>query len=79
MQVGYWITLTLAAGMAVAPLAAEAQVTQPTQTPSSGVLKPPADIDPGIQAKPPVPPAKLPTTVIPPPGTPGGDPTTQPK
>ena len=79
MQLGRWITLTLAIGMAVAPLAAQAQATQPTQTPSSGVLKPPTDIDPGIQAKPPVAPSKLPTTVIPPPGTPGGDSTTQPK
>lgn len=79
MQVGRWITLTLAAGMAMAPLAAQAQATQSTQTPSSGVLKPPADVDPGIQAKPPVAPSKLPTTVIPPPGTPGGDPSAQPK
>jgi hypothetical protein len=67
------------AGMALMPVAARAQTAQSTQTPSSGVLKPPADVDPGIQAKPPVAASKLPTTVIPPPGTPGGDPSTKAK
>ena len=67
------------AGMALMPVAARAQAAQSTQTPSSGVLKPPADVDPGIQARPPVAASKLSTTVIPPPGTPGGDPSTKAK
>ncbi len=79
MHVTRLIAITMAAGMAVAPVAATAQVTQPSQIPSSGVLKPPADVDPGIQAKPPVAASKLPTTVIPPPGTPGGNPSTKAK
>ena len=68
-----------AAGMLAVPAAASAQPTPPAQGNNSGVLKPPANVDPGIQAKPPVPSSKLPTTIVPPPGTPGGDPTTQPK
>ncbi len=43
-----------------------------------GLIRPPAGIDPGIRAKPPVPLSALPTPVIPPPGTAGGD-TVQPK
>jgi hypothetical protein len=45
---------------------------------NSGVLPPPSNIDPGIQAaRPPGPPGLMP--VIPPPGTPGGNPDVQPK
>jgi hypothetical protein len=44
---------------------------------SNGVIKPRDDIDPGI-AKP-TPPAGSATPVIPPPGSPGGDPNVQPK
>ena len=50
--------------------------TQPA--PSDGVVQPP-NLDPGIQAAPPVPSAALPTPVIPPPGTAGGNPTVVPK
>ncbi len=64
--------------LATVPVAAAAQQAPP-RSDNSGVLQPPANVDPGIQAKPPVPSSKLPTKVIPPPGTPGGDPTTQPK
>lgn len=46
---------------------------------SSGVIKPPSGVDPGIHTEPPVPAGALPTPVIPPPGTSGGDPTVQPK
>jgi hypothetical protein len=41
-----------------------------------GVVRPPAGVDPGIQAPVPVP-APNTTPVIPPPGTPGGDPSVQ--
>ena len=68
----------VATGLMGVPVAASAQQAAP-QTGNSGVLQPPANIDPGIQAKPPVPSSKLPTKVIPPPGTPGGDPSTQAK
>jgi hypothetical protein len=44
---------------------------------SKGVICPPTGVDPGIVNKPPS--ANAPMPVIPPPGTPGGDPGTQPK
>jgi hypothetical protein len=45
---------------------------------SHGTIKPPADIDPGMATPPPdMGPRSMP--VIPPPGTPGGDPTVVPK
>jgi hypothetical protein len=44
---------------------------------SRGVICPPAGVDPGIQAKPPEEGGKL--KVIPPPGSPGGDQSVQPK
>ena len=69
----------VAAGLMALPVAASAQQAPPAQGGGSGVLTPPANVDPGIQAKPPVPSSKLPTTIIPPPGTPGGDPSTQAK
>lgn len=57
----------------------ETQVPAPPRpTPPTGVIRPPAGVDPGIQA--PVPaPAPGTTPVIPPPGTPGGDPRVQPR
>ena len=51
----------------------------PASTPDSGVIRPPAQVDPGIKAKPPVPSAALPTPVIPPPGAAGGNTAMQPK
>jgi hypothetical protein len=45
---------------------------------SDGVIKPPSNVDPGITATPPVPnPGTMP--VVPPPGSPGGNPNVQPK
>jgi hypothetical protein len=44
---------------------------------SGGVIKPPENVDPGLQKKPPEDSAKMP--VIPPPGSPGGDPNVKPK
>lgn len=43
-----------------------------------GVLRPPGNVDPGIHAPAPVPRPGT-TPVIPPPGTPGGDPTVRPR
>lgn len=45
---------------------------------SDGVIKPPSNIDPEITAKPPVPNPGT-TRVIPPPGSPGGNPNIEPK
>jgi hypothetical protein len=44
---------------------------------SGGVIKPPENVDPGLQKKPPDDSSKMP--VIPPPGSPGGDPNVKPK
>src|SRR5438132_13774049 len=45
---------------------------------SGGVIRPPSDVDPGMQVRPPDPgPDSMP--VIPPPGTPGGNPNVVPK
>jgi hypothetical protein len=43
----------------------------------NGVIKPPANIDPGMAEKPPDTRGRMP--VIPPPGSPGGDPSLHPK
>jgi hypothetical protein len=61
---------------------AAAQVTAPETPPlkserSNGVIKPQENRDPGLEIKPQEPTDKTP--VIPPPGTPGGDPTVRPK
>lgn len=44
---------------------------------SGGIVPPPADPGPGIEIRPPEPGPAMP--VIPPPGSPGGDPTVEPK
>jgi hypothetical protein len=44
---------------------------------SGGVITPPAEVDPEMKRAPPPSGAKMP--VIPPPGTPGGDPSVKPK
>ena len=44
---------------------------------SGGVIKPPTEVDPGMKQAPPPSGARMP--VIPPPGTPGGDPSVKPK
>ncbi len=85
-----WILLALAALSAQAlaqdnappatlPTPGGAQAIDPNApAATTGVIRPPAHVDPGIKAKPPVPPAALPTPVIPPPGSTGGLPV-QPK
>jgi hypothetical protein len=45
---------------------------------SQGVIRPPGGVDPGMQVPPPDPGSQR-TPVIPPPGTPGGDRTVEPK
>jgi hypothetical protein len=42
-----------------------------------GVIRPPQSVDPGMQVSPPDPDTRMP--VVPPPGSPGGDPTIEPK
>ncbi len=44
---------------------------------SGGVITPPADVDPQMKRMPP--PSGDPMPVVPPPGTPGGDPSVKPK
>ncbi len=58
--------------------AADDKNPRPDTTARSGVIQPPAGIDPGIQAVPPVGTSGA-IIVIPPPGSPGGDPRVQPK
>ncbi len=71
----------LAAGLALGGCAA---VPAPRPGPSGapptgvGVIRPPAGMDPGIHAPAPNPDPGT-TRVIPPPGTPGGDPRVQPR
>lgn len=64
---------------APSPSNGPAQTTPATPGADTGVIKPPSGVDPNIRVKPAVPPAALPMPVIPPPGTPGGNPTVQPK
>ena len=45
---------------------------------SQGVIRPPGGVDPGMPVAPPEPGSQR-TPVIPPPGTPGGDPTIEPR
>jgi hypothetical protein len=45
--------------------------------PQDGVIKPPTNVDPDIQIKPPATGSTMP--IIPPPGSPGGDPNIKPK
>ena len=56
----------------------EGQTLSTDSTARTEVIRPPAGIDPGIQAIPPAS-ASGSLVVIPPPGTPGGDPRVQPK
>jgi hypothetical protein len=44
---------------------------------SGGIITPPADVDPGMKQTPPPTGSTMP--IIPPPGTPGGNPTVKPK
>jgi hypothetical protein len=90
-----WIIAAVVAGFGAGAIAAEepsggraGQPTTPTVPPASGtssselsrsggVITPPAGIDPQMRQTPPPSGARMP--VIPPPGTPGGDPSVKPK
>ena len=61
-----------------APLPPGVRPDTPGGTTSNGVARPPSPVDPGINRGAPAP-GLFPTPVIPPPGTPGGDPTVMPK
>ena len=65
---------------AVPPRPAPAPWPGPAGAPPAGVgvIRPPAEVDPGIHAPAPNPDPGT-TRVIPPPGTPGGDPRVQPR
>jgi len=84
-----WVSLIAAAlaGFGASAMAAE-QPSQPLQPPvsgstsselsrSGGVIKPPAQVDPAMKQSPPLSGDRMP--VIPPPGTPGGNPSIKPK
>jgi hypothetical protein len=88
---GTWIFAATLAALGASAIAAErpaAQSRQPAEPPaggstsselsrSGGVIKPPADVDPQMKQTPPASGDKMP--VIPPPGTPGGNPSVKPK
>jgi hypothetical protein len=81
------LLLVLVAGPALAQTAPQTLVpapAPPTKRPdtpggaaSQGVIRPPARVDPGIRRKPPAVQGVMP--VIPPPGSPGGNPHVKPK
>jgi hypothetical protein len=86
-----WLIATASIGIATAVIAAEEprdQTNKPVEPPASGtgssdlnrsggVIKPPANVDPEMKRTPPPSGARMP--VIPPPGTPGGNPAVKPK
>jgi hypothetical protein len=79
---GGWVALALVLPGCVpaereAPRPAPREHPGPT-SPSPGVIRPPRGIDPGIHTPVPVPDPRT-TPVIPPPGSPGGDPRIQPR
>jgi hypothetical protein len=79
------------AGLSASAIAAERPAEQPNQpveppaigdsssdlSRSGGVIRPPADVDPQMKQMPPSSGGRMP--VIPPPGTPGGNPSVKPK
>jgi hypothetical protein len=86
-----WLIAAALVGFGAAAIAAERppdQPNKPIEPPASGtsssdlsrsggVIKPPAEVDPEMKQTPPPSGARMP--VIPPPGTPGGDPSIKPK
>ena len=74
-----WCLEALAAGMAVAGMSAAALAADPAPPARDPTVLPAPQVDQDIRKPPPVAPDSLPTPVIPPPGTPGGDPTVVPK
>jgi len=89
MTAALWLPIVPAAHAAEPPGSAAGPSKQPSTdsepsgnlsdrlNQSGGVIKPPENVDPGMQKKPPDDSAKMP--VIPPPGSPGGDPNVKPK
>jgi hypothetical protein len=86
-----WLIAAAVTGFGAIAIAAEqppSQSNKPSEPPASGtsssdlgrsggVITPPADVDPQMKQTPPPSGARMP--VIPPPGTPGGDPSIKPK
>jgi hypothetical protein len=86
-----WLIVAALAGLGASGIAAERpaeQPNQPVEPPaigssssdlgrSGGVIRPPADVDPQMKQMPPSSGDRMP--VIPPPGTPGGNPSAKPK
>jgi hypothetical protein len=86
-----WLIVATLAGLGASAIAAERpaeQPNQPVEPPaigssssdlgrSGGVIRPPADVDPQMKQMPPSSGDRMP--VIPPPGTPGGNPSVKPK
>ena len=86
-----WLNVAALAGLGASAVAAERpaeQPNQPVEPPaigsnssdlgrSGGVIRPPADVDPQMKQMPPSSGDRMP--VIPPPGTPGGNPSAKPK
>jgi hypothetical protein len=86
-----WLIVAALAGLGASAIAAERpaeQPNQPVEPPatggsssdlgrSGGVIRPPADVDPQMKQMPPSSGDRMP--VIPPPGTPGGNPSVKPK
>jgi hypothetical protein len=86
-----WLIVAALAGLGASAIAAERpaeQPNQPVEPPaigssssdlgrSGGVIRPPADVDPQMKQMPPSSGDRMP--VIPPPGTPGGNPSAKPK
>ena len=86
-----WLIVATLAGLGASAIAAERpaeQPNQPVEPPASGssssdlgrsggVIRPPADVDPQMKQMPPSSGDRMP--VIPPPGTPGGNPSAKPK
>jgi len=86
-----WLNVAALAGLGASAMAAERPAehpNQPVEPPaigssssdlgrSGGVIRPPADVDPQMKQMPPSSGDRMP--VIPPPGTPGGNPSAKPK
>ena len=86
-----WLNVAALAGLGASAIAAERPAEQPNQpveppaigssssdlSRSGGVIRPPADVDPQMKQMPPSSGDRMP--VIPPPGTPGGNPSAKPK
>ena len=86
-----WLIAAALAALGLSAIAAERPAEQPSQpaeppasgstsselSRSGGVIKPPADVDPQMKQTPPSAGDRMPA--IPPPGTPGGNPSVKPK